>query len=405
MAELTFRSGVAEASPRRWGATRVLFFGENVGERRRRVQDHRRAFDAFGPDRVRTHRSPNGHDRGDRAALTGLRPVGELMFSDFLAVAWDRVLNEIADPRHDRRAGRICPWWPRRNGGDGAGWAGQHSRTLENRAMAVPGLKVVAPSTARRRDGLMATAIRDDNPVVFFDHKKLYATKEDVPDGEIVDALGDRSRAGRRVGRDHRSPGPPWSRWPSTLPPASPSPASPPRSSTCAAWSPSTPPPSWSRYGGRDGYSPSRRTPASAVGGRRWRPSYRGGVHLGPGRAHRPGDHSSHPAALVGRAGRPWPYRRWSGWWRRCCPRRRGTRRGSGPAQPAGNGVDDRPEEDVMQEYRITVIPGDGVGTEVSTEAVIGKALRRYPAISTKASTPACSGSASPKNAVSASGY
>jgi pyruvate dehydrogenase E1 component beta subunit len=75
------------------------------------------------------------------------------------------------------------------NGG-GTHFGGQHSQSLENWAMAVPGLKVVAPATTRDVVGLMAAAVRDDDPVVFFDHKRLYTLKEDVPDGEIVDVLG-----------------------------------------------------------------------------------------------------------------------------------------------------------------------------------------------------------------------
>jgi pyruvate dehydrogenase E1 component beta subunit len=112
------------------------------------------------------------------------------MFSDFLAVAWDGVANQIAKTRYMTGGQVTLPLVIRTGNGGGTRFGGQHSQSLENWAMAVPGLKVVAPSTPRDVVGLMAAAVRDDDPVVFFDHKKLYAAKEDVPDGEIVDTLG-----------------------------------------------------------------------------------------------------------------------------------------------------------------------------------------------------------------------
>jgi pyruvate/2-oxoglutarate/acetoin dehydrogenase E1 component len=122
--------------------------------------------------------------------MNGLRPIGELMFSDFLAVTWDGVANQIAKARYMTGGQVTLPLVIRTANGGGTRFGGQHSQSLENWAMAVPGLKVVAPATPRDVVGLMAAAVRDDNPVVFFDHKKLYALKEDVPDGEIVDTLG-----------------------------------------------------------------------------------------------------------------------------------------------------------------------------------------------------------------------
>ena len=134
------------------------------------------------------------------AAMNGLRPIGELMFSDFLAVTWDGVANQIAKTRYMTGGQVSLPLVIRTANGGGTRFGGQHSQSLENWAMAVPGLKVVAPATPRDVVGLMAAAVRDDDPVVFFDHKKLYATKEDVPDGEIVDVLG--TAVVRRPGSD-----------------------------------------------------------------------------------------------------------------------------------------------------------------------------------------------------------
>jgi pyruvate dehydrogenase E1 component beta subunit len=124
------------------------------------------------------------------AAMTGLRPIAEIMFSDFFAVCWDIVANEIAKSRY-MTAGQVSfPLVIRSANGGGLRFGAQHSQAVENWAMAVPGLKVVAPSNSRDVVGLFAAAVRDPDPVLFFEQKSLYPTKSEVPDGEIVDALG-----------------------------------------------------------------------------------------------------------------------------------------------------------------------------------------------------------------------
>jgi acetoin:2,6-dichlorophenolindophenol oxidoreductase subunit beta len=124
------------------------------------------------------------------AAMTGLRPIAEIMFSDFFAVCWDLIANEIAKTRY-MTAGQISlPLVIRTANGYGSRFGAQHSQSVENWAMAVPGLKVVAPSTPADVKGLLAAAVRDPDPVIFFEHKGLYATKGEVPDGELVDRLG-----------------------------------------------------------------------------------------------------------------------------------------------------------------------------------------------------------------------
>jgi pyruvate dehydrogenase E1 component beta subunit len=100
------------------------------------------------------------------------------------------VANQIAKTRYMTDGQIRLPLVIRTANGGGTRFGGQHSQSTENWAMAVPGLKVVAPSTPRDVVGLMAAAVRDDDPVVVFEHKKLFAVKEDVPDGEIVDTLG-----------------------------------------------------------------------------------------------------------------------------------------------------------------------------------------------------------------------
>ena len=112
------------------------------------------------------------------------------MFSDFLAVCWDIVANEVAKSRYMTNGQVSFPLVIRTANGGGVRFGAQHSQSVENWAMMIPGLKVVAPSTPEDIVGLMAAAIRDPDPVVFFEHKALMGTKADVPDGEIVDELG-----------------------------------------------------------------------------------------------------------------------------------------------------------------------------------------------------------------------
>ena len=124
------------------------------------------------------------------AAMTGMRPIAEVMFADFFAVCWDMVVNEIAKARYMTNGQVSCPLVIKSGNGGSVRFGAQHSQSVENWAMAVPGIKVVAPSTATDVVGLMAAAVRDPDPVLLFEHKGLYASKEEVPDGEIVDTLG-----------------------------------------------------------------------------------------------------------------------------------------------------------------------------------------------------------------------
>jgi pyruvate dehydrogenase E1 component beta subunit len=134
------------------------------------------------------------------AAMTGLRPVAEIMFSDFLAVCWDMIANEIAKTRYMTNGQISLPLVIRTGNGGGSRFGAQHSQSVENWAMAIPGLKVVAPSTPGDVKGLMAAAIRDPDPVIFCEHKGLFATKGEVPEGEHVVPLG--QAAIRREGTD-----------------------------------------------------------------------------------------------------------------------------------------------------------------------------------------------------------
>jgi pyruvate dehydrogenase E1 component beta subunit len=193
VAELTYRDAVAAGIAQEMERDeRVVFLGEDIGSAGGVFKTTVGLLERFGPKRVRdtpiSEQAIIGAAMG--AAMTGLRPIAEIMFSDFFAVCWDMIANEIAKTRY-MTAGQIAlPLVIRTANGYGSRFGAQHSQSVENWAMAVPGLKVVAPSTPADVKGLLAAAVRDPDPVIFFEHKGLYATKGEVPDGEVVDRLG-----------------------------------------------------------------------------------------------------------------------------------------------------------------------------------------------------------------------
>ena len=193
MAELTYRDAVAAAIAQEMERDpSVYFLGEDVADAGGAFKASVGLLERFGADRVRdtpiSEEAIVGVAMG--AAMTGLRPIVEIMFSDFLATCWDIIANQIAKTRYMTNGQISLPLVIRTANGGGSRFGAQHSQSLENWAMAVPGLKVVAPSTPADVKGLIAAAIRDPDPVVVFEHKSLYATKGEVPDGELVDRLG-----------------------------------------------------------------------------------------------------------------------------------------------------------------------------------------------------------------------
>jgi pyruvate dehydrogenase E1 component beta subunit len=193
MAELTYREAVARAIAQEMARDEsVVFLGEDVADAGGVFKATVGLLERFGPVRVRdtpiSEQAIIGAAMG--AAMTGLRPIAEIMFSDFFAVCWDIVANEIAKSRYMTDGQVTFPLVIRCGNGGGLRFGAQHSQSVENWAMAVPGLKVVAPSTPADVIGLFAAAVRDPDPVLFFEHKGLYASKAEVPDGEIVDSLG-----------------------------------------------------------------------------------------------------------------------------------------------------------------------------------------------------------------------
>ncbi len=193
MAELTYRAAVAAGIAQEMERDpTVVFIGEDVAAAGGVFKTTVGLLDRFGPQRVRdtpiSEQAIIGAVMG--AAMTGLRPIGELMFSDFFAVSWDMVANQIAKTRFMTDGQVSLPLVIRTANGGGLGFGAQHSQSVENWAMAIPGLKVVAPSNPLDVVGLMAAAIRDPDPVMFFEQKSLYPVKGEVPDGEHVDKLG-----------------------------------------------------------------------------------------------------------------------------------------------------------------------------------------------------------------------
>jgi pyruvate dehydrogenase E1 component beta subunit len=191
--ELTYRAAVAAGIAQ--GMRRdpnVVMLGEDIGAAGGVFKTTEGLIDEFGPERIRdtpiSEQAIVGAAMG--AAMTGLRPIAELMFSDFFAVTWDMVANQIAKTRYMTDGQVSLPLVIRTANGAGLRFGAQHSQSIENWAMAIPGLKVVAPSTPADMVGLMAAAIRDDDPVIVCEHKGLFATKGDVPDGEHVVPLG-----------------------------------------------------------------------------------------------------------------------------------------------------------------------------------------------------------------------
>ena len=193
MAELSYREAVAHgiAQEMRRDPTLVML-GEDVAAAGGVFKTTVGLLDEFGPLRVRdtpiSEQAIIGAAMG--AAMTGIPVIAEIMFSDFLAVCWDMIANELAKSRYMTNGQVSFPMVIRTANGGGARFGAQHSQSVENWTMMVPGLKVVAPSTPVDVVGLLAAAIRDPDPVVFFEHKSLMAAKGPVPDGDVVDTLG-----------------------------------------------------------------------------------------------------------------------------------------------------------------------------------------------------------------------
>jgi pyruvate dehydrogenase E1 component beta subunit len=187
---ITYREAVAEGLARELRRDpAVVCLGEDIGAAGGVFKTTAGLFSEFGPERIWdtpiSEQAIAGMAMG--AAMTGLRPVAEIMFSDFFACCWDYLANEIPKMRYMTGGQVTVPLVVRTANGGGLGFGAQHSQAVENWTLAIPGLKIVAPSNPADVVGLMAAAIRCDDPVVFFEHKGLFATKGPAaPQGHVV---------------------------------------------------------------------------------------------------------------------------------------------------------------------------------------------------------------------------
>jgi acetoin:2,6-dichlorophenolindophenol oxidoreductase subunit beta len=204
MADLTtYREAVAEGIAREMRRDpAVVCLGEDIGAAGGVFKTTAGLFEEFGAERVWdtpiSEQAILGAAMG--AAMTGLRPVAEIMFSDFFACCWDYLANEIPKVRYMTGGQVTVPLVVRTANGGGLGFGAQHSQAVENWALTVPGLKIAAPSNPADVTGMMAAAIRSDDPVVFFEHKGLFASKGAPAPPDYVVELGQASVA--RPGSD-----------------------------------------------------------------------------------------------------------------------------------------------------------------------------------------------------------
>jgi pyruvate/2-oxoglutarate/acetoin dehydrogenase E1 component len=200
---MTYREAVAEGIAREMRRDPlVVCLGEDIGAAGGVFKTTAGLFAEFGRERVWdtpiSEQAIVGAAMG--AAMTGMRPVAEIMFSDFLACCWDYLANELPKVRYMTGGQVTVPVVVRTANGGGLGFGAQHSQAVENWALAVPGLKIAAPSTPADVTGMMAAAIRSADPVVFFEHKGLFASRgPTAPEGHVVE-LGQAATA--RAGTD-----------------------------------------------------------------------------------------------------------------------------------------------------------------------------------------------------------
>ncbi|MFF5965284.1 alpha-ketoacid dehydrogenase subunit beta [Streptomyces collinus] len=188
---ITYRDAVAEGLAREMRRdASVVCLGEDIAAAGGVFKTTTGLLEEFGPERVWdtpiSEQAIVGAAMG--AAMTGMRPVAEIMFSDFLACCWDYLANEIPKVRYMTGGQVTVPLVVRTANGGGLGFGAQHSQATENWALTVPGLKIAAPATPADVIGMLAAAIRSEDPVVFFEHKGLLATKgPPPPPGHVVE--------------------------------------------------------------------------------------------------------------------------------------------------------------------------------------------------------------------------
>lgn len=204
MPEITFREAIRDAMVEEMRRDdRVFLIGEDIGVYGGAFGVSAGMLEEFGPNRIwETPISELGFvGAAAGAAMVGMRPIAEIMFMDFVMLAMEPLVNQAAKARYMFGGKASVPMVVRMPNGSGTGAAAQHSQSLETMLMHIPGLKVVAPSTPYDAKGLLISSIRDNNPVCFLEHKLLYKTKGEVPDGEYTIPLGvaDVKREGKDI--------------------------------------------------------------------------------------------------------------------------------------------------------------------------------------------------------------
>lgn len=204
MRKITYREALREALREEMRRDpRVFLLGEDIAQFGGSYKVTQGLLDEFGPERVRNTPISEAAIVGAAvgAALTGMRPVAELMYVDFSGIAMDQIANQAAKNRYMFGGKARVPMVLRTQGGAGRSSAAQHAQSLEAWFIHIPGLKVVMPATPYDAKGLLKTAIRDDNPVIFIEHKLLYPETGEVPEEEYLVPLGvaDVKRAGEDV--------------------------------------------------------------------------------------------------------------------------------------------------------------------------------------------------------------
>ena len=204
MKEMLYRDALNEALREEMRRDAAVFvMGENIGERGGSFKVTAGLLDEFGARRVIDTPLAEAAfaGAGVGAAITGMRPVVEILFVDFTSLTMDQLVNQAAKYRFITGGKGRVPMVLRTQGGTGNGLGAQHSQSLEAWYYHVPGLKVVMPSTPADGKGLLKSAVRDDDPVIFIEHKGLYLNKGPVPDGEHLVELGkgDIKRPGEHV--------------------------------------------------------------------------------------------------------------------------------------------------------------------------------------------------------------
>ncbi len=203
MRQIEYREAIREACIEEMDRDPGVFLiGEDIGVYGGAFRAYKGLLDKYGPERVvNTPISEIGIvGAAIGAALTGQKPVAEIMFVDFTTLAMDQIVNQAAKIRYMTGDSLNVPMVLRTQGGTGRGVAAQHSQSLEAWFYHIPGLKVVMPATPYDVKGLLKTAIRDDNPVIFIEHKMIYLLKGEVPEEEYTIPFGEADI--KREGKD-----------------------------------------------------------------------------------------------------------------------------------------------------------------------------------------------------------